>query len=419
MNFDLTEEQRAFQDMARQFASEEMAPRAAAWDEATEFPVETLRQAAALGLAGIYVREASGGSGLTRLDAAVIFEELAAACPSTAAYISIHNMVAWMIDSFGSDAQRAAWLPRLLTMEHFASYCLTEPGAGSDAASLQTKAQRDGDDYVPNPYDPFYSASLAGYDPRFPDGDVPHTLSAMRKYDLSSRDTSLVKARFLLAPTDASSIVLSGRYGSDDYDADYGLLDAETLNLNAEWSYQAGLNSTLVAWYSYQAHERSMANINDAGPAGTDADAGGVVYPLDRAWSESADETNHSAGGGYTRVFTRWSLDVQYSFTRSESRYDYEAASPAAYFNAFPPDEVGTGFPQQSFELHILELSGNWQIRDDVGMRVYYRYEKEDLDDFHYRGLVDPVAANTIYLAAVPENFSNSAVGVFVEKTFH
>ena len=134
MDFTLNEEQRAFQDMARTFAADVMAPQAAAWDEETIFPVEALRQAAGLGLAGIYVREASGGSGLTRLDAALIFEELAAACPSTAAYISIHNMVAWMIDSFGSEAQRSAWLPKLLTMEHFASYCLTEPGAGSDAA---------------------------------------------------------------------------------------------------------------------------------------------------------------------------------------------------------------------------------------------------------------------------------------------
>jgi len=150
MTFELNDEQRAFQDMARTFAGEEIAPYAAAWDEAAEFPVATLRKAAALGLAGIYVREASGGSGLTRFDAAVIFEELAAACPSTAAYISIHNMVAWMIDSFGGDEQRQRFLPRMLTMEHLASYCLTEPGSGSDAASLKTKAERDGDHYVLN-----------------------------------------------------------------------------------------------------------------------------------------------------------------------------------------------------------------------------------------------------------------------------
>ena len=161
MSFHLNDEQRAFQDMARQFAGDEIAPHAAAWDEATEFPVATLRKAAALGLAGIYVREASGGSGLTRFDAAVIFEELAAACPSTAAYISIHNMVAWMIDCFGNDAQRAAFLPKLLTMEHFASYCLTEPGSGSDAASLKTRAELDGDHYVLNGSKAFISGGGA------------------------------------------------------------------------------------------------------------------------------------------------------------------------------------------------------------------------------------------------------------------
>ncbi|AWK85228.1 isobutyryl-CoA dehydrogenase [Azospirillum thermophilum] len=150
MDFTLSEDRQAFRDAARDFAVNEMAPQAARWDEESVFPVETLRQAAALGFAGIYVREDVGGSGLGRLDAAVIFEELAAACPSTAAYISIHNMASWMIDRFGSDEQRRRWLPDLTGMTRFASYCLTEPGAGSDAASLRTRAERDGDHYVLN-----------------------------------------------------------------------------------------------------------------------------------------------------------------------------------------------------------------------------------------------------------------------------
>jgi alkylation response protein AidB-like acyl-CoA dehydrogenase len=148
MDFELSEEQRAFQDTARDFAVTEMMPQARQWDEEEIFPVETLRKAAALGFGGIYVKEDVGGSALGRLDAAVIFEELAQGCTSTAAYISIHNMAAWMIDQFGNDEQRRRFLPRLCTMEHFASYCLTEPGAGSDAASLTTKARRDGDHYV-------------------------------------------------------------------------------------------------------------------------------------------------------------------------------------------------------------------------------------------------------------------------------
>jgi alkylation response protein AidB-like acyl-CoA dehydrogenase len=150
VDFRLTDEQRAFQDSARAFARDEMMPHAAAWDEGSIFPVETLRRAAALGFGGIYVRDDVGGSALTRLDATLIFEELAQGCTSTAAYISIHNMAAWMIDTFGSDALRQRLLPKLCTMEHFASYCLTEPGAGSDAASLTTKAERDGEHYVVN-----------------------------------------------------------------------------------------------------------------------------------------------------------------------------------------------------------------------------------------------------------------------------
>jgi alkylation response protein AidB-like acyl-CoA dehydrogenase len=148
MDFDLTEEQRAFQATARQFARDEMMPQARAWDEGEVFPVETLRQAAALGFGGIYVKEDVGGSALTRLDAALIFEELAQGCTSTAAYISIHNMAAWMIDAFGSAAARKKFLPKLCSMAHFASYCLTEPDSGSDAASLTTRARRDGDHYV-------------------------------------------------------------------------------------------------------------------------------------------------------------------------------------------------------------------------------------------------------------------------------
>jgi alkylation response protein AidB-like acyl-CoA dehydrogenase len=148
MDFSLTEEQRAFQATARQFARDEMMPFARDWDEGEVFPEGALRKAAALGFGGIYVKEDVGGSALSRLDAALIFEELAQGCTSTAAYISIHNMAAWMIDAYGSDALRRKFLPRLCSMEHFASYCLTEPGAGSDAASLTTKARRDGDAYV-------------------------------------------------------------------------------------------------------------------------------------------------------------------------------------------------------------------------------------------------------------------------------
>ena len=159
MPFDLSEEQRLVQKTARDFAVAQLAPFAAKWDEEEIFPVPTMREAAALGFAGIYVKSDVGGSELTRLDAALIFEELSAGCTATAAYISIHNMASWMIDRFGTDEQRRKWLPKLTTMQHVASYCLTEPGAGSDAASLKTKAVRDGDHYVLNGAKAFISGA--------------------------------------------------------------------------------------------------------------------------------------------------------------------------------------------------------------------------------------------------------------------
>jgi alkylation response protein AidB-like acyl-CoA dehydrogenase len=160
--FALSPDHVEIRDMARQFAAERLAPRAVEWDEQKHFPVDEMREAAALGIGGVYIREDVGGSGLTRLDAALIFEALAMGCPTVSAYISIHNMAAWMIDRFGSDAQRRRFLPGLVTMEQLASYCLTEPGAGSDAAALKTRAVRDGDHYVLDGQKQFISGAGAG-----------------------------------------------------------------------------------------------------------------------------------------------------------------------------------------------------------------------------------------------------------------
>ncbi|MBO9547197.1 isobutyryl-CoA dehydrogenase [Caulobacter sp.] len=150
MDFAPNEDQVAIQDAARAFAEGQLAPFSAQWDEKKHFPVETLRQAAELGFAGIYVNEDVGGSGLSRLDASIIFEALSYGDVPTAAYLTIHNMASWMIDRFGSDDLRQRYLPRLTTMQLIASYCLTEPGSGSDAANMRTTAKLDGDHYVLN-----------------------------------------------------------------------------------------------------------------------------------------------------------------------------------------------------------------------------------------------------------------------------
>jgi alkylation response protein AidB-like acyl-CoA dehydrogenase len=148
--FDLTEDQVTIQDLARKFTADAITPHAAHWDEAHIFPRDTIKAAADLGFGAIYVSEASGGIGLGRLEAALIMEAMAYGCPTTSAYISIHNMAAWMIDGFGSAELKARYLPDLVTMDRLAGYCLTEPGSGSDAAALKTTARRDGDYYIVN-----------------------------------------------------------------------------------------------------------------------------------------------------------------------------------------------------------------------------------------------------------------------------
>ena len=155
----LSEEQVAIRDMAQDFAREQLAPYAMQWDEEKIFPVDKLRDMAALGFAGIYLQEEHGGSGLSRFDAALIFEALSGGCTSTAAFMTIHNMASWMIDSFGNEAQRAKYLPRLTTMDLIASYCLTEPGSGSDAGAMRSRAVRDGDHYVLNGSKAFISGA--------------------------------------------------------------------------------------------------------------------------------------------------------------------------------------------------------------------------------------------------------------------
>ncbi|MDQ2861522.1 MAG: acyl-CoA dehydrogenase family protein [Pseudomonadota bacterium] len=159
MDFTLSDDQRAIEEAARAFAAAELAPHSARWDAEAFFPVEVLRAAAALGFAGIYVGEDVGGSALSRLDATLIFEALAHGDVSTAAFLSIHNMASWMIDGFASPTLRQKYLPRLTTMEAIASYCLTEPGSGSDAASLRTTAKREGETYMLNGAKAFISGA--------------------------------------------------------------------------------------------------------------------------------------------------------------------------------------------------------------------------------------------------------------------
>ena len=186
-----TAEQQAVVEMVRDFAATAMAPHTAAWDEEKHFPVDVLAEAGALGMGGIYVGEEYGGSGLSRVDALLIFEELAAVDPTIAAYISIHNMVAWMIDAFGNQEQRAAWLPGITAMTELTSYCLSEPGVGSDAAATTTRAVRDGDHYILNGTTQLISAA----------GSPARYLAMVRPADKGARGITAV-----VVPADAKGL---------------------------------------------------------------------------------------------------------------------------------------------------------------------------------------------------------------------
>lgn len=182
MDFALSDEQEAIKEMAERFAAEELAPHAARWDREKHFPIEVIKKTGELGLAGIYAPEEIGGSGLTRTDAVLVFEALSMGCTATAAFISIHNMVTWMVGRFGSDDIKSRYGEKLTTAEWLGSYCLTEPGSGSDAAALRTKAVKDGDEYVLNGSKAFISGA----------GDTDLYLVMVRTGDDSPRGISAV-----------------------------------------------------------------------------------------------------------------------------------------------------------------------------------------------------------------------------------
>lgn len=196
--FELNQDQRALQDMVSSFAQEQIAPHALEWDKDKFFPRQQIQQCGPLGMGGIYVAESSGGSGLSRLDAVLIFEKLAEACPAFSAFISIHNMATSMIDRYGNEDQKRTYLPDLVSMNWLAGYCLTEPGSGSDAAALQTKARREGDNYVINGTKQFISGG----------GESDLYIVMVRTGDESSKGISA-----LIIPKDAPGL----SFGNNEY----------------------------------------------------------------------------------------------------------------------------------------------------------------------------------------------------------
>lgn len=279
-------------------------------------------------------------------------------------------------------------------------------------------SDRGGNTYIPNPYEAFYTSSLPGFVPRFPDGNPPHTLDEMRKFDLANRKVHLVKAKANFTIGEAVDLMFSGQYQSQDFDAEFGLKNVEIIELNTEFNFQLDTSATVYAFYSYQDRDRVIANINDTGFGSSDGSAGGVIFPLDGAWEQANREKHHTFGAGYSKRWRTVTLKLDYVFTRSVSRNRQSFNSTAAFFNQFSLSEVGEGLPNIEFENHLLTADVDWAVSKAVSLRLLYRLESEDIKDFHYQGLKTPVIGNDIFLAAFPQDFTAHVVGAFVRLGF-
>ena len=272
-----------------------------------------------------------------------------------------------------------------------------------------------GDTYVSNPYVPFNSTSLPGYIPN-PSGDAAFTLGPLRKYDIADRTENTIKAQTNFILSEKVDFQLGGNFRSYDYDADYGLRSARNYNINAELTYQASLATNFNIFYSFQGHQRDMASINRVGD-GPDDSAGGPIYPFETAWTEEADDKNHVLGAGIRHQINSVTIDVNYTFTYGDSSLNYSYASAGAYFSDVTPEEAGNAFPENTFRHHLLQSSVLWKYTQNIGVRGYYRFEHEAIEDFHYAGLTQ-IVDNNIYLATIPESYTAHVFGVFFQYSY-
>jgi hypothetical protein len=274
-----------------------------------------------------------------------------------------------------------------------------------------------GSDYTSNPYTPYYSTSLPGYLPQFSGGDMPFTLSDLRKFDVGNRTehTAHVQTNFIVSPK--ADLQFSGDLHEDGYEAQYGLRNSDEVDLNAAFAYQLSLTTTFNAFYSFQFQNRAMANINPLGN-GTDGSAGGPVYLLSGAWYEKDRDLDHTMGATLHKNFGDVTLDLNYTYTVTNSVLRYAYATTGAFFDSLTPAQAGMEFPNIDFRYHVLEGNLRWQYSDSTALRLYYRFDYQDLQDFHYTGLTPGVFSNDIFLGVVPENYTAQAVGLFVQYTF-
>jgi len=293
---------------------------------------------------------------------------------------------------------------------------LTERGGPWASLRLSGEyAHGSGDDYIRDPLASFRTSTLQGFVPRFDDGPEPLELADLRVFDLASRDQYVADLQLRFNPGLRSDLALSANYERDDFDAQFGLRHVDRLSVNAEWNYQFDNQGSGYVYYSFQSHQREAANVNDAGLTGTDAFAGGEVFPSANAWRQNLDERQHAAGIGITRQWNTILLEAEYTFSYTRSELNQAFNTSGALGFGVDPEIAAQGLPDQTFEQHVLQLSARYPISARVAARAFYRLETENLDDFHFQGLDDPVLDNQLFLLAVPEDFTAHLVGLMIE----
>ena len=276
-------------------------------------------------------------------------------------------------------------------------------------------ASLNGDTYSSFPYGPYNSTSLPGYTTLFPDGDAPFTLGPFRKYDIADRTEQALKTQTNFILAEGIDLQLGGNFRLYDYDADYGLKSARNFNFNAELTYQVSLATNFNVFYSFQGHDREASSINPDESNSADDSPGSSTFPLEAAWSEEAEDRNHVLGAGLRHQISSVTIDVNYTFTYGDSAFGYTYASGRAH--GLTPEEAGNAFPDNTFRHHLLQTSVLWKYTENVGVRGYYRFEHEEIEDFHYTGLTQ-VIDNNIYLATIPESYTAHVFGIFFQYSY-
>jgi len=278
-------------------------------------------------------------------------------------------------------------------------------------------ARRTGSDYESNPYTPYYTASLPGYIPATPAGDQAFALADLRKFDVANRTEHKVRAQTNEILADDLDLQVGGDATIEDYDAQYGLKSTTSWDATTSLNYQVSNATSLTGYVTWQTQNRGVANINPIG-TGPNPAAGGPVYPLAAAWTETVGSHDVTFGATFRHSWGAFQFDADYTFTHSDTGVNYTFASTAAFFSLLTPAQAGSAFPDITYDAHTLQATLRWQITDTLSTRFLYRFDYEQLDDFHYTGLTAGAISNNTYLGVVPENFVAQTVGMFVQYAF-